>query len=280
MLRHWQCRRIAQLRRLIQYNMPQMRRQRWRLLGILIQIRHGVTKDFLLRVHGVLRLRLHPFFKVLVSHIGLKITHVDEVIDAAFDIGHGGLIRRKSPFVVNDEFKRVFALAQVVDVGEVVTATVHGDLPRPIVECARDVHLTTAMFPSKHGGDGFVVIELERGRFSTVVAPASVVLLLLLLLGIELIHMVLVVLSSHGGRVVVVSSVLLVRVGHAHIACAPMLGMLRLLRLLCAAALGIVSAIPATPTATAVVVRGGTATSGGVGSGTVSAGHAGGAVLS
>lgn len=33
----------------------------------------------------------------------------------------------------------------------------HGYLTRPSVECARDVYLTTAMFPSEDGGDCIIV---------------------------------------------------------------------------------------------------------------------------
>jgi len=176
--------------------MPQMGGKRRRLLGIFIQIRHGmpihlsvgIGRTFLLfffasrraglvqvprRAGGGIRcgglgsrggavIGVTFGLEFLVARVGLEIGDVDEVVDPAFDVGDGGLIGGEAPFVVDDEFERVLPAFEVVDVGEVVTGAVHGDLSRPSVEGAGDVDVAAAVLPPEDRGDG-VLLERRYG---------------------------------------------------------------------------------------------------------------------
>jgi len=91
--------------------------------------------------------------KLLVPRVRLEIRHVDKVVNTTLNVSHRGLIGSESPFVVDDEFKSVLPTLEVVDVGEVITRAVHGDLSGPSVECSRDVNVAPAVFPAEDGGD-------------------------------------------------------------------------------------------------------------------------------
>mmetsp|Transcript_27719 Transcript_27719/g.52216 ORF Transcript_27719/g.52216 Transcript_27719/m.52216 type:complete len:349 (+) Transcript_27719:376-1422(+) len=91
--------------------------------------------------------------KLLVPRVCLEIRHVDKVVNTTLNISHRGLIGSESPFVVDDKFKRVLPPLEVVDVGEVISRAVHGDLSGPSVECSRDVNVAPAVFPAEDGGD-------------------------------------------------------------------------------------------------------------------------------
>ena len=61
-----------------------------------------------------------PFKKVLVARVRVEVRHVDEVVDPSLNIGHGRLIRGKSPLIVHHKLEGVLALLEVVDVREIV----------------------------------------------------------------------------------------------------------------------------------------------------------------
>ena len=96
-------------------------------------------------------------FKTLVTDVCFKICDVNEIINTAINVRHGGLIRCKSPFIIDNELEGMFAPLQVMNVGEVITRSVHGYLARPSIESSRNVHIPTTVLPSKYCGDYIVV---------------------------------------------------------------------------------------------------------------------------
>mmetsp|Transcript_27911 Transcript_27911/g.66471 ORF Transcript_27911/g.66471 Transcript_27911/m.66471 type:complete len:249 (+) Transcript_27911:2103-2849(+) len=180
-LGHRKGRRVLQLRRLVQYDMSEVRGQRGWLLRVLVEIRYRMAKDIAVRVGHPPRASLlsgrrggafsavgrstrgRPLravdrralgLELLVATVGLEFGDVNEVIDPPLDVGNGGLVRRESPLVVDDELERVLAALEIVNVGEVVTAAVHRYLPRPAIECPGYVHISPSVLPPKHCGDG------------------------------------------------------------------------------------------------------------------------------
>ena len=85
-----------------------------------------------------------------------QIGYVNEIVDATLDVGYCGLIGSESPLIVHNELEGVLAAFEIVNVGKVVTAPVHGNLPTPTVEGASDVYLSASVLPAKHGGYGFI----------------------------------------------------------------------------------------------------------------------------
>mmetsp|Transcript_31646 Transcript_31646/g.31874 ORF Transcript_31646/g.31874 Transcript_31646/m.31874 type:complete len:257 (-) Transcript_31646:304-1074(-) len=169
-LRNGQGSRILQLRSLVENNMPQMRWQRRRFLGVLVQIGHTVAKIFRVRSGcGTLRTRgdtvlrsggtsFGLLLKILITGVGFEVTHIDEIIDPSLDIGHGGLIGCETPFVIDDEFERVLAFFEIVYVGEVIPRAVHGDLTAPAIKGSGYVDLSAPVFPSEYRGDTLVTL--------------------------------------------------------------------------------------------------------------------------
>eukprot|EP00588_Corethron_pennatum_P009106 CAMPEP_0194272082 /NCGR_PEP_ID=MMETSP0169-20130528/5731_1 /TAXON_ID=218684 /ORGANISM="Corethron pennatum, Strain L29A3" /LENGTH=198 /DNA_ID=CAMNT_0039014641 /DNA_START=256 /DNA_END=849 /DNA_ORIENTATION=- len=164
-LRHRQARRVSKLRRFIEDDVAQVRRQRGRLLRVLVQVGQVVGEQGPLRVHvwvhrgargsrGASRMargQRHagggPLLEIFVARVGDEVRHVDEIIDPPLDVRDRGLVRRESPLVVDDELEGVLPPSEVVYVGEVVPRAVHGYLPGPAVEGARDVDPTAAVLP-------------------------------------------------------------------------------------------------------------------------------------
>mmetsp|Transcript_27095 Transcript_27095/g.58769 ORF Transcript_27095/g.58769 Transcript_27095/m.58769 type:complete len:265 (+) Transcript_27095:292-1086(+) len=192
-LRNGQGGRILKLRRFVEDDMSQMRRQRRRLLGVLVEIGHRYRKDLPVPILGsggdlavgilhICTARFRPAatssgwdetnpalgrlplpLKVSISDVGLEVGNVNEVVDPTLNVGHGGLIGGEAPLVVHNELEGMLPPLEVVDVGEVIAGAVHGDLTGPAVERSRYVNLPPPVLPAEDRGDGIVVVELGQG---------------------------------------------------------------------------------------------------------------------
>mmetsp|Transcript_6143 Transcript_6143/g.14423 ORF Transcript_6143/g.14423 Transcript_6143/m.14423 type:complete len:350 (-) Transcript_6143:2-1051(-) len=141
-----QCRRVIDRRYLIQDDVAQVRRQGRRLLRVFLEFRTHLREYLVLDDRLFVRIQ-----EVVVAGVGLlEVAHVDKVVDTTLDVGHCRLIGSEAPLVIDDELERVLALLQVVDIRKVVAAPVHLDLLLPVVERARDIHLSAAVLPSEH----------------------------------------------------------------------------------------------------------------------------------
>jgi len=256
MLRYGQSRGVRQLRRFVQYDMPQVGRQRRRFLGVFVHIRYGVGKSLVVLLDndatvivvrvdvGIIALSsclrgnsivasltsgwyvlvvvvvvivvvmsvaiailvyrrravvialigrgvvitctrnfviaLRSFLEMTVPRVGSKVGYVDKVVDPAVNVRHRRLIRGEAPLVVHYKLEGVLAPVKVVNVGKVVSGTVHGNLTGPGVEGTRNVHLTTTVFPTEHRGDGIVV---QRQNFDRIQIEGSSVRVSVVVLG-------------------------------------------------------------------------------------------------
>ena len=138
--------RVGDDRRLVEDDVAQVRRERRRLLRVLVEVgdrlrvrlvglrrrqrrARAVRRDVVLarvpaRVRGggkrVRSASLAPRAPRATlrrgAHLRFEVGDVDEVVDAALDVGDGRLVGREAPLVVDDELVRVLALAQVVHV--------------------------------------------------------------------------------------------------------------------------------------------------------------------
>mmetsp|Transcript_679 Transcript_679/g.1447 ORF Transcript_679/g.1447 Transcript_679/m.1447 type:complete len:262 (+) Transcript_679:244-1029(+) len=151
--------------------------RKWRrFLCVLIHIWHGLRENlsvpigtgsvtifrlcsgclFLISYESIFSCRFF-LFEFTVTCVRLEIGNIYKVIDSSLDIGNCWLIGSESPFVINDEFKRMLPSFQVVNIGKVVTRSMHWNLTRPPVESSCDIDLPTAMLPSKDRRYGIVV---------------------------------------------------------------------------------------------------------------------------
>mmetsp|Transcript_9651 Transcript_9651/g.18437 ORF Transcript_9651/g.18437 Transcript_9651/m.18437 type:complete len:318 (+) Transcript_9651:163-1116(+) len=171
MLWNGQGRGVLQLWRFVEDNITQVRRKRRWLSRVIIHVRHVVGKDFPVSIRlgstgrgrpdiifGVGRVRGRAtvfrrgffFLKLSVTGIGLEIRHINKIIDATFNVGDGGLIGGKPPFIVHNKFKGMLASFEIVNVGKIITRPVHRDLTTPSIKCPRNVDLPSPVFPPKN----------------------------------------------------------------------------------------------------------------------------------
>ena len=123
---------------------------------------------------GIMSFRL----ELRISRVWLEISNINKVINPSFNVGHGGLIRRESPLVIDNELEGMLPALKVVNVGKIIPGSMHGYLTRPAVKCAGNVDVSTTMFPSKDGGDrvflgGREGSKIERGRSGGTTSSSS-----------------------------------------------------------------------------------------------------------
>jgi len=124
----------------------------------------GMTSTFSVSVYFSIIRCILLLFKGFIPRVGFEIRDINEVIDAAIDVRHGGLIRRKPPFIIDDKFKSMLSPFKIMNVGKIITGAMHGYLSRPFIECSGNVYVTTAVFPSKDGGYDIIVRGGELGH--------------------------------------------------------------------------------------------------------------------
>mmetsp|Transcript_31336 Transcript_31336/g.72131 ORF Transcript_31336/g.72131 Transcript_31336/m.72131 type:complete len:262 (-) Transcript_31336:155-940(-) len=95
--------------------------------------------------------------KVLVARVGLEFRHVNEIVDSTFDIRHRRLIGSKTPFIIHNKLEGMFASLEIMNIGKVISRSMHGNLSTPSIEGSRNVHLSSSVLPTKDRGNGVIV---------------------------------------------------------------------------------------------------------------------------
>mmetsp|Transcript_18145 Transcript_18145/g.26943 ORF Transcript_18145/g.26943 Transcript_18145/m.26943 type:complete len:204 (+) Transcript_18145:514-1125(+) len=112
------------------------------------------------------------FFKIFVTRIGFKICYINKIVDASFNICNGRLIGSKPPFIIDDKLKSMFSTFQIVNVGKVVTRSMHRNLSTPSIEGSCNVNLSSTMFPTK---DSWYSIIIQPTSFQlTIVVGVAI----------------------------------------------------------------------------------------------------------
>lgn len=134
---------------LVENDVAQVRRQRRRLLRVLV----NVGDEPAVRALATLVLLVAVLRSRLKVRQWRELGHVDKVVHVPFDVCDRELVRGKAPLVVDDKLVRVLAAREVRNVRKVVPRPVHRALLRPAVERASDVHIAAAVLPAKDHRD-------------------------------------------------------------------------------------------------------------------------------